>query len=295
MSDSAMWEILNVFDTFTEFLNLPLKQKDTKKNYQEEKEEKEATIMEEEDRSFPRTSIDIERFIEIDKSTLSIDICYKGCCAFLGNNAGMVKCPHCKEPRYSQCSQTSCKGKKYEQCKHKLSLRCPLRSMYYRSIIYVLTYKFMKELKNKKKQYSYLSYLEKNISDTKKTKNNTVITDTIYSDPVIQQYSLMCQFFTSKLEPFYRNKYPKYKIEMKNFILSGFFDADTFFKRKGDSVWAYLISIHNCCPSDRMKLGKGLFLSIYHKEQLSTSSSKFLMEKVFGQELTALEYGVPIL
>jgi hypothetical protein len=105
----------------------------------------------------------------------------------------------------------------------------------------------------------------------------------------------MCQHFKDTLEPYYRKEYPKYKIVMKNFILSGFFDADTFFKRKGDSVWAYLISIHNCCPSDRMKLGKGLFLSIYHKEQLSTSSSKFFMEKVFGQELITLECGVPIL
>jgi hypothetical protein len=149
LSESAMWEILNVFDTFTEFLNLPLKQKEMKKNKIQQQEDKEA-IMEEEDRTFPRTSIDIEKYIEIDKSTLAIDICYKGCCAFLGNNAGMVKCPHCNEPRFSQCSQTSCKGKKYEQCKHKLSSRCPLRSMYYRSIMYVLTYKFIKEIKKKK-------------------------------------------------------------------------------------------------------------------------------------------------
>jgi hypothetical protein len=294
LSESAMWEILNVFDMCTEFLNLPLKQKITKRqqNKQYGDRDEEVVAVEEEDRSFPRTSIDIERFIDVDKSSLSIDICCKGCCAYLGNNATKIRCPICNEQRYSQCSQTSCRGKKYDHCKHNSSLRYPLRSMYYRSIIYVLTEKFINAIKKKD---PYLNYLEKNIDNEKKSKNFTIIVDTIYSDPVREQYSLMCQYFYETLQPYCKYNHPNCKIEMKNFILSGFFDADTLFKRKGDSVWAYLISIHNCCPSDRMKLGKGLFLSIQHKEKLSTSSSQFLMDKVFVQELKVLERGVPIL
>jgi hypothetical protein len=289
LSGSAIWDILNVFDTCTEYLSLPLKRK----------EEGKATGFDDEVENKPillQSSVDLEKYIEKDKSTLSIDICSKGCCAYLGCNAQMINCPHCAEPRFSQCSEKSCKKKKYHQCNHKIESRTPFRSMYYRSIIYVLTYKLMKSINktDNNNEFSYLSYLERNLNNQNISRKGTVIVDTIYSDPVRVQYEFMCQHFQQIL-PIYKSEYPNCKIIMKNFILSGFFDADTFFKRKGDSVWAYLISIHNCCPSDRMKLGKGLFLSIYHKEKLSTSSSRFLMEKVFVKELLMLEYGVPIL
>jgi hypothetical protein len=81
---------------------------------------------------------------------------------------------------------------------------------------------------------------------------------------------------------------------MKNFILSGFFDGDTFFERKSDSGWMYLIGILNCNPSDRMSLGIGLYLALLHLEKSGGDVERFFMRNVFAEELSRLEKGIII-
>jgi hypothetical protein len=75
-------------------------------------------------------------------------------------------------------------------------------------------------------------------------------------------------------------------------IMTAFYDGVVNFKRKADSMWPLMISIANCNPSHRCKIGVGLFLGLLHNVSVGSGAEKFLIEDMFTQELVKLENGV---
>jgi hypothetical protein len=53
-----------------------------------------------------------------------------------------------------------------------------------------------------------------------------------------------------------------------------FYDGVTNFKRKSDSMYPLLVSVSNCNPSDRAKLGCGLFLAALHNVKPKSLDAK---------------------
>ncbi len=75
-------------------------------------------------------------------------------------------------------------------------------------------------------------------------------------------------------------------------ILTAFYDGVVNFKRKADSMWPLMMSVANCNPTHRSKIGVGLFLTILHNVAVGTGAEKYLLEQMFTQELVKLENGV---
>jgi hypothetical protein len=324
LSKIAMLDILNLFDHCTSNLNLPLKKKRTK-NYLktskinpfilgggggdgEEEEEKNDDFddedLKQQKENEAQKNLDIDRYLIEDHSKFVFDVCPKSCIVYFGKNSQKIICPVCETWRFSKCKHKSCRNKSYLQCNpfdeeegHSVKYRFPLKSIFYRSSIVVLTEKL---LNAKNKKLDYLNYLENRIQssiiDDKLVSPPEYIVDSVDSQAVKKNYEDMVKNFDSLKKQYESNMMKAYNnkrmIVMKNFILSGFYDGATFFKRNSDSGWFYLIGILNCSPSVRMSLGKGLYLSLLHLEKPGGKIDRFFMQNILAEELRQLETGV---
>jgi chemotaxis protein histidine kinase CheA len=320
-SKVAMLDILTLFDQCTCNLILPLKNRRRKKVFtnsdhfhyeavadNKDYEEEEENIVDDDvvrnykEEAAAQRNLDIDKYISEDSSKFEFHVCPKGCVIYIGNYAEMINCPICHSMRFSKCKHKSCQKKEYEECNpfadeegHSIKYRFPIKTIYYRSSIILLTEKL---LTARKKKLNYLDYLERKYEGFNylNASDNNHIIDTVDSEPVKEHYNSMKTRFDDLLQPIciklMSDKQIKKKVEMKNFILSGFFDGDTFFERKSDSGWMYLVGIHNCNPSDRMSLGKGLYLALLHLEKSGGNIERFFMKNVMAVELKKLEYGV---
>jgi hypothetical protein len=312
-SKVAMFDILNLFDQCTCNKNLPQKKKKKKKNFSsfiinEEEEEEDCQESHQQDIVNGRIdddieeieaqkNLDLDKFIPEDLSKFDFDVCPKGCVVYIGIHSEHISCPICKSQRYSKCKNRSCQSKEYSQCNpfaggHCVNSRFPLKTIFYRSSIVLLVEKLLTAHAN---NLDYLDYLERRLQHPiNEFVPPDFLFDTVDSDPVRKSYKEMEDRYNTEILPIIVSTNNKKKIVMKNFILSGFFDGDTFFERKSDSGWMYLIGILNCNPSDRMSLGIGLYLALLHLEKSGGDVERFFMRNVFAEELSRLEKGIII-
>jgi hypothetical protein len=317
LSKAAMLDILNLFDQCTCNLNLPLKHKrkigaagvksnhnfhfnddDDDDNNNNDVENIDDDNLKEE--AAAENNLDVDKYISEDSSKFEFHVCPKGCVVYIGLYAEKINCPICHTMRFSKCKHKGCQKKQYEECNpfdseegHSIKYRFALKSIYYRSSIILLAEKLLTARKN---NLDYIDYLERRLNDIEVS--DEYIVDTADSAPVRDNYKIMKKHFDEILQPkidkVLKQNNIKKSIEMKNFILSGFFDGDTFFERKSDSGWMYLTGIQNCNPSDRMSLGKGLYLTLLHLEKSGGKVERFFMKNVMVGELRRLEQGVII-
>jgi hypothetical protein len=310
-SKAAMLDILNLFDQCTCNLNLPLKNKrnigvPAKSNHDfhfnddgDDGDDDETENIDDDnlkEDAAAQKNLDVDKYISEDTSKFEFHVCPKGCVVYIGLYAEKINCPICHTMRFSKCKHKGCQNKQYEECNpfdieggHSIKYRFPLKSIYYRSSIILLAEKLLTAQKN---NLDYLDYLERRINNNDIDDSNYIV-DTADSGPVRNNYRIMKNRFEQIYDILLQNNIKK-KIEMKNFILSGFFDGDTFFDRKSDSGWMYLVGIQNCNPSDRMSLGKGLYLTLLHLEKSGGNVERFFMKNIMAGELKKLEEGVII-
>jgi hypothetical protein len=105
-----------------------------------------------------------------------------------------------------------------------------------------------------------------------------------------QQIKMKRRF--KKTEKSFKAQAPDLQLTPCSLILTAFYDGVVNFKRKADSMWPLMISVANCNPSHRSKIGVGLFLTILHNVAVGTGAEKYLVEQMLAQELVKLENGI---
>ena len=74
--------------------------------------------------------------------------------------------------------------------------------------------------------------------------------------------------------------------------LSIFYDGDKLYKRSNDSLWPLLVSVLNCDPSYRTKLGLGIFSVSLHNLPVGSPAEQSIIDDLLTEELKQLENGI---
>ena len=90
----------------------------------------------------------------------------------------------------------------------------------------------------------------------------------------------------------FETKFPGETLYQCSLGLTMFIDGKVNFKRKSDSMRPMLISIANCHPSDRGKLGAGMSLTMLSNVKGSSQAEQYLINDLFVQELLQLHKGI---
>ena len=80
-------------------------------------------------------SYNSEKLLGMDQQLFKFDVCPKLCCAFVGINKNLIRCPKCNEPRFHNCSICGAnEDKMYDQRQHHFSSNnsTPIESLAYR-------------------------------------------------------------------------------------------------------------------------------------------------------------------
>lgn len=75
-------------------------------------------------------------------------------------------------------------------------------------------------------------------------------------------------------------------------LLSLFYDGDKLYDRSNDSLWPLMMSIFNCDPSFRTKLGLGLFMVSLHNMTVGSGAEQAMIDNLLTEELKQLENGI---
>lgn len=75
-------------------------------------------------------------------------------------------------------------------------------------------------------------------------------------------------------------------------ILSLFYDGDKLYDRSNDSLWPLMMSVLNCDPSYRIKLGLGIFEIALHNITVGSGAEQSMIDDLLSQELKQLENGI---
>ena len=75
-------------------------------------------------------------------------------------------------------------------------------------------------------------------------------------------------------------------------LLSLFYDGDKLYDRSNDSLWPVMMSVLNCDPSYRNKIGLGLFMVAMHNISVGSGAEQSMIDDLLCQELKQLENGI---
>ena len=241
---------------------------------------------------FTKPQMRLKDYREDDERHYEVHVCKKGCMAFHGADAKLIRCKKCNTPRFTKCKY--CKGKPYESCSpfcisrgridvHALATRVPLSVAYFRSIIL----KLLECFQDAEATPDLFSYHDPN---NRFTRDGHTI-DICDGEEIKRQQEIMRERYVEKDKTFEVDGIKRKLVEF-SLILTLFYDGKVNYKRKLDSMWPLLLSIINCNPSLRSRLGVGLFLVLLHNLQGSSAAEKYLMEEILIKELQALEKGI---
>jgi hypothetical protein len=286
MKTSHVNDILEVFQKHTTSLNLPIVEtsKD-KRNYQA-----------------VRNNIDL--YAASDNRTVVFDVCSKDCIIFHGSQkingremdcGKLISCPKCNMQRYTACTHPSCKDKPYAGCDpfytdpitKKMTQhqnRTPVKNLYYRPIAAKLLTLYKVSLT--KGNEDLLSYF---MAEYRVTRPGAIIDINDGLEVQRQLKEMLAEFERIRLSYRERSTDILYQCSL---LLTMFYDGITLFDRKADSLMPMLLSVANCNPSNRSKLGVGMSLLALHNVQAGSGAETYFLKEILAVELLQLEKGI---
>lgn len=209
--------------------------------------------------------------------TLWFDICENGCVVYAGANAPKIRCDHCGLQRFRKCTQTSCLGKDYEECRHALEYRVPRKRIPYRPI-----WSFLIDALQHEGFEIALNYI-----------NDDISIENVYGDiqsglEYRKQLAEMNTLYNEHICRLPRDSQIPKKI---NILLGEFYDGCQIFHSKSSSFWPLMVSILNMPPTYRQKVGIGLFCLSIFTSRTDSVAEQFLLRYCFAGELRELQYG----
>lgn len=75
-------------------------------------------------------------------------------------------------------------------------------------------------------------------------------------------------------------------------VASLFYDGDKLYDRSNDSLWPMMMSVLNCDPSFRTRLGLGMFMIAMHNIAVGSEAEQSMIDDLLTQELKQLENGI---
>ncbi len=288
LTNSAVNDLLVLFRDHTDGLDLPLSEVD--------KTPFSSKVV---------TTNTIKSFIDQDPKDFTSDACRHECMVFRGMQldptpakrhlrtqvdcSKLLNCMFCKSPRFSRCAHRDCRKNNiaYENCSpfdgKGHSTRISMKGVYYRTIIGKLIQLYC--LSQMEGFEDILKY------DDLRIKKDGVIIDVLDGSEFIRQTRKMDENYQEVLNRF-RAANNGQHLHQCSLLLTLSYDGVVNFKRKLDSMWPLLSSVANCNPSDRAKMGTGMFLTMLHNAGIGSGIEKYMMEEMLVQELKKLESGV---
>lgn len=184
---------------------------------------------------------DLKKSLPPTRHLVEIGACINDCYVF--TNQSEIICPVCKEHRYYENSKTNRK------------------SIYYRSIISIITELLTHKLFLRMLGYRYVKPAEK-----KKYENMDVL-DGENAQKHLREMNnnFKSQKFEDGINP----------VEV-NILLSVFYDGIQLFRKKVVNYWPLLCTILNLPPSLRTKIGAGMFLLTAFHGKMDSATENFL-------------------
>ncbi len=293
LKQAVMDDFIEFLSTHTQSLNLPV----IEKNPAMEKKE------------YQPVRNNLKMYVGEDERNCVFDICKNEHMVFFGTKSytdqegnqvsvdcsKLLSCLECGMQRYSKCSQPSCQSKSYEACNpfdespgvkpHNLASRVPMRSVYYRPIIPKLLQMYKKSLRKGNKDYI-------NYQNVRKSRPDCIID--INDGTEVKKCFVEMEDCFVKSKIVFEHANPGQTLYQCSIAMSIFYDGKTNFERKNDSMLPLLVSVINCNPSDRAKLGEGLFLTMLHNVKQGSGVENFLLDDILTEELVRLENGIII-
>lgn len=228
------------------------------------------------------------KYIPTNPANFRIDCCMKNCCAFIAGKQEEIKCSECGSFRYSACGfggRGNCPDG--QNCSPFINKSHKYRNahqvMFYRSIIHKLMELYKRSLSTEFKDI--LNYNER-----RKAKAGFLY-DIIDGVVVKEEMETMHKAFAERAA-LYASENNGAVLHECSLGLSVFYDGDTLFKRASDSMWNMFVSVVNCDPSFRTKLGLGLFLAIMHNLPVGSGAEQDVIDHLYSEELKQLENGI---
>ncbi len=251
------------------------------------------------------TTNTIKSFVPIDPNDFSSDACRHECMVFRGvqkdpkdkfrtavkDCSVLLNCMHCDSPRYSRCAHNDCRAAKveYKNCSpfdgkgHAEAHRTSMKRVHYRSIIGKLIQLYC--LSQVEGYEDILSY------DDFRIKVDGKIIDILDGTEFIRHKRKMNENY-NKVKGKFASANRGQFLHQCSILLTLSYDGVVNFKRKLDSMWPLLTSVVNCNPSQRAKMGTGMFLTMLHNAGVGSGIEKHMMEEMLVQELKKLERGL---
>ncbi len=243
----------------------------------------------------------IKNYQSADPKEFTTDVCRRECMAFRGfqyiekfkevvDCSTLLHCAVCGDPRYTKCSHKTCvkRGTEltcspYKTNGHSAKYRVAMKTAFCRSIIIKLIELYCLSLME-----GFEGILDYN---NRRVKQGGKIIDILDGVEVQRQQKKMKKRF-KRVRTLFKRQAPGLELAQCSLILTAFYDGVVNFTRKSDSMWPLMMSVANCNPSHRSKVGVGLFLTILHNLAIGTGAEKYLIEEMLTQELVKLENGV---
>lgn len=227
-----------------------------------------------------------KKFLPKNPGNFKIDCCVNFCCAFIAGNQHKIQC-QCGAFRYSPCDyggRGACSDGQYCSpfSKPSHNYRRAHMVMYYRSIIMKLLDLYKKSLTFDKHIFSY---------NSRRRHKPGFLYDMNDGAVVQQEIDIMHNAFLERAAVYSREN-NGVTLHECSLALSVFYDGDTLFKRKSDSMWNMFVSVLNCDPSFRTKLGLGLFLAMMHNMPVGSGAEQDVIDHLYTGELKQLENGI---
>ncbi len=245
----------------------------------------------------------LKQYAVDDERSIVFDVCKRECIVFHGKQivngvayedcSKLMFCPVCKLPRYSKCTHADCTTLDYASCDphnledqsikhHSVAYRIPMRTVYYRFVVPKLLQLYLKSLTAGHSEL--LNYHNNRI-----TRPGCII-DIADGVEVKKAYAEMAGVYVKT-----RNCFGKQHNQMLyqcSVVLTVFSDGKTNFQRSADSMRPLLCSVVNCNPTNRNRLGVGMFLVTLHNCKQGSPVEEYIQDKVMAEEFALLENGI---
>ena len=221
---------------------------------------------------------------------ISIDVCVNGCIAFVGENERLKWCSKCQSPRFYPCSQSSCRDKSVEKCRHSISLLTSRKQTFYFSMLALFD-----KLISRPRFRSLLSTFQK---EFEYFRNGEV---------PHEEYKDVCDGAVAKaalleMDANFKRKCKEEEgFEKINLLLGIFYDGAQLFDKKLNSFHALVMNILNIPAGCRISNGIGAFvigLQTISADKIAEkgfeTAEKILFRTYLLQELKILEEGLKL-
>ena len=218
--------------------------------------------------------MDIKAYVRPNNSAIYIDACESECMIFSGKNKLLTKCSTCYVNRYFDCTETSCKNKSYEECKH--SHRRSKKTIMYRPIIPILaellSHQFFLDALNYvycKPDFNSNKYEYMDIADGNNAKEALGEMKKIFNDTNLAGSHTDI-----------------------NLLFGIFYDGIQLYHSKAIHFWPCFLTILNLPPSMRNEIGVGMFLCTIYTGHMGTTPERFIVEHCIIKEFISLKEGL---